>query len=190
MIDKNRQIVHMDLDSFFVSVEELMDSSLKGKPVVIGGTKGRGVVSSCSYEARKYGIHSAMPMKLALRLCPDVIVRKGDMEEYSKQSQIITEIIAQETPLFEKSSIDEFYLDVSGMDKFFGCYQWSTELRKRITRETGLPISFGLARNKTVSKMGTNEAKPNGQIFIPYNETQEFLNPLPVQNSPMVGDQT
>lgn len=190
MTNQDRHIVHMDLDAFFVSVEELMDSSLKGKPVVIGSTSGRGVVSAASYAARQFGIHAAMPMKMALRLCPNVIVRRGDMEAYSQKSQIITEIIGEETPLFEKSSIDEFYLDITGMDRFFGCYQWATELRSRITKETGLPISFGLASNKTVSKMATNEAKPNGQIHIPFDVTQQFLNPLPVQRIPMVGDQT
>lgn len=187
---QNRNIVHMDLDSFFVSVEKLIDSNLEGKPVIIGGTNDRGVVSSCSYEARAFGVHSAMPMNLALRLCPHAIIRKGDHDAYAKKSTEVTQIIDEQAPLYEKSSIDEFYMDISGMDKFFGCYKWTNELKRKIIHETGLPISFGLAQNKTVSKMATNESKPDGQLQIPYQNTQAFLNPLSIQKIPMVGDQT
>jgi DNA polymerase IV len=183
-------IVHMDLDSFFVSVSCLEHPKLKGKPVLIGGTSDRGVVASCSYEARAYGVHSAMPMKLARRLCPDAIIVRGDYERYSYYSDVVTTIIEESVPLYEKSSIDEFYLDLTGMDRFFGCYKWATELRQKITRETGLPISFGMSKNKTVSKVATGEAKPNGQMQIGEGTEKTFLAPLSVSKIPMVGEKT
>ena len=186
----NRTVVHMDLDTFFVSVERLLDSSLVGKPVLIGGTSDRGVVASCSYEARAFGIHSAMPMKMARYLCPHATVIKGDHEQYSKYSHLVTDIIQESVPLYEKTSIDEFYIDMTGMDRFFGCYKVATELRQKITRETGLPISFALSGNKTVSKVGTGEAKPNGQKEIPHGTEKQFLAPLSIKKIPMVGDKT
>ncbi|MDQ3048891.1 MAG: DNA polymerase IV [Bacteroidota bacterium] len=185
-----RTIVHMDLDTFFVSVSRLQNNTLIGKPVLVGGSSDRGVVASCSYEARKFGIHSAMPMKLARRLCPEAIVIRGDYEDYSKYSGIITEIISEKAPVYEKSSIDEFYLDLTGMDKFFGCYKWASELRQKIQKETGLPISFGLSKNKTVSKVATGEAKPNGQLHIDLGTEKDFLSPLPVRKIPMIGEKT
>ena len=160
---EGRSILHMDLDAFFVSVECLRDSRLKNKPLIIGGKSDRGVVAACSYETRLFGVHSAMPMRLALQLCPDAIVISGDAEAYSMHSRVVTDIIREQAPLFEKSSIDEFYLDLTGMDKFFGCLKMASELRQRIIKETGLPISFGLSANKTVSKIATGEAKPNSQ---------------------------
>lgn len=180
----------MDLDTFFVSVSRLQNSALVGKPVLVGGSSDRGVVASCSYEARKFGIHSAMPMKLARRLCPEAIIIRGDYEQYSKYSNIITDIISESVPVYEKSSIDEFYMDLSGMDKFYGCYKWATELRQKIIRETGLPISFGLSKNKTVSKVATGEAKPNGQMQISLGTEKPFLSPLPVGKIPMIGEKT
>ena len=183
----DRAILHLDLDSFFVSVECLKNSALLGKPLLIGGTSQRGVVASCSYEARRFGIHSAMPMKLALRLCPDAIVLRGDMDSYSEYSGIVTDIIAEDAPLYEKASIDEFYLDISGMDRYFGCYQWSTELRQKVIKESGLPISFGLSVNKLVAKVGTGEAKPNGAIKIDNGTEKGFLAPLSVKKIPGVG---
>lgn len=185
-----RNIVHIDLDTFFVSVERLVNPKLIGKPVLVGGTSDRGVVASCSYEARTFGIHSAMPMKMARQLCPEAIIVKGDTGEYSKYSNIITDIIGAEVPLYEKSSIDEFYIDLTGMDRFFGSYKIATELRKKITRETNLPISFALSSNKTVSKVGTGEAKPNGQKEIPFGTEKDFLAPLSIRKIPMVGDKT
>ena len=185
-----RAILHMDLDSFFASVEVLKNSSFIGKPLIIGGISSRGVVASCSYEARKFGVHSAMPMKMALRLCPDAIVVRGDMDSYSKYSQLVTDVIADESPSYEKASIDEFYLDLSGMDRYFGCYKWSGELRNKIVRETGLPISFGLSVNKLVSKVGTGEAKPNGTKEIPSGTERGFLAPLPVSKIPGIGKET
>jgi DNA polymerase-4 len=185
-----RAILHLDLDSFFVSVERLFDKTLIGKPVIVGGTGNRGVVSSCSYEARKMGVHSAMPIVKARRLCPNGIFVKGRMNEYGKFSGIVTDIIAATAPLFEKASIDEFYLDLSGMDKFFGTYKWSTELRQKIIAETGLPISFGLAANKMLAKMATGEAKPNGQYMVEPGKEQEFLDPKLVGKIPMCGEKT
>lgn len=185
-----RTIAHFDLDCFFVSVECLRDDQLKGQPLLIGGHSDRAVVAACSYEARRYGIHSAMPMKTALRLCPHAIVRGSDPEQYTVMSKMVTEIIADQAPLYEKSSIDEFYLDLTGMDKYFGSMKWTAELRQRIMRETGLPISFGLSANKMVSKVATNEAKPNGQLEIPFGGEKGFLAPMRVEKLPMVGKET
>lgn len=185
-----RSIVHMDLDTFFVSCERLLDSRLVGKPVLIGGTSDRGVVASCSYEARKFGIHSAMPMRMAKQLCPEAIILRGDAGTYTKFSQNVTDVIKDSVPIYEKTSVDEFYIDLTGMDKFFGCHKLASELRQRIIKETGLPISFGLSLNKTVSKIATGEAKPNNEIRIPSGEEKPFLAPLSVKKIPMVGDVT
>ena len=188
--DIERSILHLDLDTFFVSVERLRNSRLVGKPVIIGGMSDRGVVSSCSYEARKYGVSSAMPMKMARNMCPDAIVIRGDHEAYSNYSNMVTEIIAERAPLYEKSSIDEHYVDITGMDRFYGCCKWSHELRQHIIKETGLPISIGLSVNKTVSKIATNEAKPNGEIEVRRDVVLPFLDPLSISKIPMVGQKT
>ena len=182
--------MHMDLDSFFVSVERLNNPKLIGKPVLVGGSGDRGVVASCSYEAREFGIHSAMPMRMAKQLCPEAIVVRGDSDQYSKFSNEVTDIIKERVPLYEKTSIDEFYIDLTGMDKFFGCYKLASELRQRIIKETHLPISFALSTNKTVAKVGTGEAKPNGQKEIPFGTEKSFLAPLRINKIPMVGDKT
>ena len=186
----DRAILHLDLDAFFVSVECLRNDNFKGKPLIIGGSSQRGVVASCSYEARKYGIRSAMPVKMALRLCPDAIVLRGDMDAYSRYSDTITEIIEGEAPLFEKASIDEFYLDLSGMDRYVGCWKWSKELREKIMYETGLPLSFGLSINKLVSKVSTSEAKPNGFLKVETGQEKDFLAPLSTSKLPSVGQAT
>ncbi len=180
----------MDMDTFFVSVERLQNSGLNGKPVIIGGVSDRGVVAGCSYEARAYGVHSAMPMKLAYHLCKDAIVIRGDMELYSKYSHLVTEIIADSAPVYEKSSIDEHYIDITGMDRFFGCQKWAHELRQKIIRETGLPVSCGLSANKTVSKIAAGEAKPNGEKQVEAPFIKPFLSPLPIRKMPMIGPQT
>ncbi len=185
-----RAILHLDLDAFFVSVECIRNSSLAGKPVLIGGTSRRGVVASCSYEARKFGIHSAMPMRMALQRCPDAIVLRGDMETYSKYSKLITEVIESEAPAFEKASIDEFYLDLTGMDRYIGCFQWAKELRQKVMKNSGLPISFGLSVNKLVSKVSTGEAKPNGVLQIDAGTERNFLAPLSISKLPSVGKAT
>jgi DNA polymerase-4 len=183
-----RKIIHCDLDSFFVSVERLLNTSLQGRPVLIGGSSDRGVVASCSYEARRFGVHSAMPMKLALRLCPEAVVVRGDHDIYSRYSTMVTEIIESCTPLVEKASIDEHYLDISGMDRYFGCWKWAKELRQKIIKDTGLPISFGLSSNKTVSKIATGEAKPCGELQVQGGHERGFLAPLSIRKIPMVGE--
>jgi DNA polymerase-4 len=186
----SRNIIHLDLDTFFVSVERLINPKLIGKPVLVGGTSDRGVVASCSYEARKFGVRSAMPMKAALRLCSDAIVVRGDYEAYSKYSHLVTDVIRDKVPLFEKSSIDEFYIDMTGMEKFFGCSKFSRELKQFIIKETGLPISYALSSNKLVSKVATNEVKPNGQLEIPFGNERSYLAPLKIDRLPGVGDKT
>jgi DNA polymerase-4 len=188
--DPNRFIAHFDLDAFFVSVEIKKNNALSGIPLLIGGNSDRAVVAACSYEARKFGIHSAMPMKLAKRLCPEAKIISGDMESYSEASNEVTELIAKSVPVYEKASIDEFYIDLTGMDRYFGCAKYVTELRQTIIKEAKLPISFGLSSNKLVSKVATNEAKPNGQLQIPFGNERLFLAPLRVEKLPMVGEQT
>lgn len=183
-------IAHFDLDAFFVSVELLKNPSLKGKPLIVGGDGQRGIVAACSYEARKFGIQSAMPALTARRLCPEAIFIRGSYEDYSRHSRWVTSIIAEAVPDFEKASIDEFYCDLSGMDRFFGISQYAQELRHRIMKETGLPISCGLSTNKMVSKMATNEAKPNGFLEVPRGRETDFLWPLTVDKIPGVGAQT
>lgn len=185
----NRIIAHFDLDSFFVSVELLSDPSLKGKPVIVGGRE-RGVVSACSYEARAFGVESGMPSSKARQLCPQAIVLSGHRSEYSKYSRWVTQIIADKAPLFEKASIDEFYLDLTGMGRFFDPLQWTIELRKQIMDETKLPISFGLSTNKMMAKIATNKAKPNGYLQVAAGKEMEFLAPLPVSDIPGVGGHT
>ncbi len=183
-----RHIAHLDLDTFFVSVERKLNSKLNGMPVIIGGSSDRGVVAACSYETRLFGVHSAMPMRTALRLCPQAIMVRGDYDAYSTHSAMVTEILTQAAPLVEKASIDEHYLDLTGMDKYFNCYKWAQELRDKVIKETGLPISFGLSVNKTVSKIATGEAKPNGRLNILYGNEKSFLAPLPSKKIPGVGD--
>ncbi|MBT8283054.1 MAG: DNA polymerase IV [Muriicola sp.] len=185
-----KTILHLDLDTFFVSVERLINSELKNKPLLVGGTSDRGVVAACSYETRGFGVHSGMPMKMARELCPEAVVIRGNAGTYSKHSDLVTDIIKEKVPVFEKSSIDEFYADLSGMDRFFGCYQYASELRRSIMNETGLPISFGLSVNKVVSKVATNEAKPNNQLKIDFGYEKRFLAPLSIKKIPMVGDKT
>lgn len=189
MANVKHHIAHFDLDSFFVSVEIRNDPKLKGKPVAVGGYE-RGVVAACSYEARKFGIHSAMPMKKALQLCPQLIVTNASRDQYSKYSRWVTDIIAAKVPLFEKASIDEFYIDLTGMDKFFGVSKYAQELRQHIIAETGLPISCGLSSARFISKMATNEAKPNGFLEIPHGKEIEFLWPLGIEKINGVGKQT
>ncbi len=186
----DRNIIHLDLDAFFVAVECKKEPKLKGKPLIVGGSSRRGVVAACSYEARRFGVHSAMPMYLAMQLCPDAMVISGDMESYSQHSHLVTSIIADSSPTFEKSSIDEFYIDASGMDKFFGAFKWAVELRKKIMQESRLPISLGMSVNKLVSKVATGEFKPNAEKYIPAGTEQDFLAPLSVEKIPMIGKQT
>ncbi|KYP14418.1 DNA polymerase IV [Flavihumibacter sp. CACIAM 22H1] len=185
-----RRIAHFDLDAFFVSVECLLNPELRGKPLVVGGKGDRSVVAACSYEARKFGIHSAMPMRKAEELCPQLTIVQGTRTAYSHYSRIITDLIAGAAPVFEKASIDEFYIDLTGMDRYFNPLQWTIELRQKIMDSTGLPISFGLAPNKMLAKMATNEAKPNGWMQLEPSQVQDFLDPLRVDKIPGVGDHT
>ena len=189
ILTPDRHIAHFDMDTFFVSVECLKNSKLKGKPLIVGGGE-RGVVTSCSYETRKFQVHSGMSMKMAKRLCPEAIIIKGDFESYSKYSRLVTEIVKDSVPLFEKASIDEFYIDLTGMDKYFGCHSFSNDLQKKISKESGLPVSYGLASNKLVSKVATDEGKPNGQLEIPFGAEKSFLAPLKVSKIPGIGKQT
>jgi len=186
----NRSIVHFDLDAFFVNVEYLRNARLRGKPIAVGGYSDRGVITSCSYEARKFGVHAAMPTRLAKRLCPELLIIRGDMESYSRFSNLVTEIIRDEVPVFEKSSIDEFYIDMTGMEKFFGTVRFIQHLRMKIIKESGLSISHALATNKLISKVATNECKPNGQLEVKPGNEQSFLAPLPIDRLPMVGNKT
>jgi DNA polymerase-4 len=185
-----RCIVHFDLDTFFVSVETLKDHSLKGKPVAVGGEGDRAVVSSCSYEARQFGLHSGMSMKIARRLCPQLIVRRGDYDSYSEKSAEVTAIIKDQIPVVEKASIDEHYLDLTGFDKYFGSYKYTMELCSRITKETRLPISFGMSVNKLVSKVATTVSKPLGRKQVELGTERRFFSPLPVKKIPGVGRET
>jgi DNA polymerase IV len=182
--------MHIDLDSFFVSVERLDDPSLIGKAIIIGGNAQRGVVASCSYEARKFGVHSGMSSKEAFKLCPHAISVRGNHARYSEESRRVTKIIDDMVPLYQKASVDEFYIDLTGTDRFFDPYQLATNVRKRIIEETKLPISFGLASGRTIAKMATNKAKPNGQLFVPHGREMEFLAPLPIQAIPGLGEST
>lgn len=186
----DRNIIHLDLDAFFVAVERKNNRKLEGMPLIVGGSSRRGVVAACSYEARRFGVHSAMPMYLALQLCPDAKVISGDMEAYSRESHNITNIIAESAPMFEKSSIDEFYIDASGMDKYFGAFKWAVELQNKIVKESKLPISMCMSVNKLVSKVATGEKKPNAQALIPAGSEQGFLSPLSIEKIPMIGKQT
>jgi DNA polymerase-4 len=185
-----RNIIHLDLDAFFVAVERKNNPKLNGRPLIVGGSSRRGVVAACSYEARKFGVHSAMPMYLAMQLCPDATVISGDAEAYSQHSHLVTEVIAEQAPLFEKASIDEFYIDASGMDRYFGAFRWAAELRQKIMRESRLPISMGMSVNKLVSKVATGEFKPNAEKLIPAGTEKAFLAPLSVDKIPMIGKQT
>ncbi len=187
---EQRTIMHLDLDAFFCSVEVLNNQELRGKPLVIGGSSDRGVVASASYEARKYGVRAAMPMRLARQLCPEAQVLSGDMEKYTYYSDLVTEIIAERAPLYEKASIDEFYLDLTGMDKYIGNLKWSSELKTRIVQETGLSLTYALSVNKLVSKMASNEVKPQGVEWVAAGRVKGYLEPLNVQKIPGVGSQT
>lgn len=190
MSNFQRHIIHLDLDAFFVSVEYLKDASLKGIPLAVGGTSDRGVVASCSYEARKFGVRSAMSVRQAKKLCPQIRMIKGDMDSYASFSRLVTDIIKNEVPVFEKSSIDEFYIDLTGMDKYFGCSVFAGSLISKICKESGLPVSYALASNKLISKVATNEVKPKGSIEIPYGEEKKYLAPLPIEKLPMLGAKT
>jgi DNA polymerase-4 len=188
-MEPQRIIAHLDLDTFFVSVELLNHPEHVGKPCFVGG-RDRGVVTSASYEARKFGVRSGMPSRKALQLCPQAIVLNFSRGEYSRYSRWVTQIIAEKAPLFEKASVDEFYIDLTGMQKFFNPLQWTIDLRAQIMEETKLPISFGMASNKMMAKIATDEAKPNGYLQVPFGKEKEFLAPMKVSKIPGVGEHT
>ncbi|MCA5005861.1 DNA polymerase IV [Sphingobacterium bovistauri] len=188
--DTKRFVAHLDLDTFFVSVERLKNSQFVGKPLIVGGLSDRGVVAACSYETRKFGVHSAMPMKLALRLCPHAIVVRGDSDSYSYYSRLVTDVVADTVPVMEKASIDEFYVDLTGVDRFFGCSQFMIELKNRIRKESGLPISYALASNKLISKVATDDAKPDGRKEIEHGLEKSYLAPLKIERMPGIGQKT
>ncbi|HLS37982.1 MAG TPA: DNA polymerase IV [Sphingobacterium bovisgrunnientis] len=188
--DTKRFVAHLDLDTFFVSVERLKNREFVGKPLIVGGLSDRGVVAACSYETRKFGVHSAMPMKLALRLCPHAIVVRGDTDSYSYYSRLVTDVVSDTVPVMEKASIDEFYVDLTGVDRFFGCSQFMIELKERIRKESGLPISYALASNKLVSKVATDDAKPDGRKEIAHGLEKSYLAPLHIERMPGIGQKT
>lgn len=179
--DSATPILHVDMDAFFVSVELLKRPDLRGKPVLVGGTAGRGVVSAASYEARRYGVNSAMPMSLALQRCPNAVVLRGDYASYTEYSRRVMHLFEEVTPLVEKLSIDEAFLDVSGARRLHGSpaeIAWG--LRRRVHDETGLTCSIGVAATKFVAKVASSRAKPDGMLVVPADRTLEFLHPLPV----------
>ncbi len=190
MLTYDRHIAHLDMDDFYVSVERLRNAKLAGRPVLIGGNGDRGIVAACSSEAAKFGIYPSLPMRTALRLCKYATVVKADYEEYSKQSKLITEVIRDSVPLVEKSAMDQFYIDLTGMDKFFGCVKFTGELKKKVLRESGLASTYGLASNKMVSKVAAGQVSPNGQLEIPFGNEKGFLAPLSVVKIPGVGKET
>lgn len=183
-------LFHLDLDAFFISVERILDPSLEGKPVIVGGDpKGRGVVAACSYEAREYGIHSAMPIRKAYQLCPDGIYIRGHYEEYVRFSRIVRKILEKYFPAVEQASIDEFYLDFSGCERIYGHpYFFASRIQVEIKHKAELPCSIGIASNKFVAKVASDYAKPGGITFVVPGQEAEFLSPLPVEAMPGVGD--
>jgi len=189
---QEKAIFHLDLDAFFVSVERLLDPSLEGKPVIVGADpNGRGVVAACSYEARKYGLHSAMPIRQAYKLCPHGIYIHGHHGEYSKFSKAVRGILEQYAPMLEQASIDEFYMDFTGTKSMYGPYiMLASRIQKEVWNTLGLPCSIGIATNKTLAKIGSDCMKPKGITYIMPGMEKEFLAPMPVETIPGVGKVT
>jgi DNA polymerase-4 len=188
-----RTIFHLDLDTFFVSVERILDPSLKGKPVIVGGDPkfGRGVVAACSYEAREYGLHSAMPIRTAYRLCPHGVYIHGSHNEYSYFSKAVKNILKQYAPVIEKASIDEFYMDFTGCRNVYGSlFAFAAFLQNEIREKLSLPCSIGIGSNKTIAKIGSDCMKPQGITYIMPGMEKEFLTPMPVETIPGVGKVT
>lgn len=185
-----RTIFHLDLDAFFVSVERILDPGLNGKPVIVGGDPkyGRGVVAACSYEARAFGLHSAMPIRTAYKLCPHGIYLHGHGDEYTRFSKSVKNILEQYAPLIEQASIDEFYLDMTGTRKMYGSmFAFATKLQREIWDKLALPCSIGIGSNKTVAKIGSDCMKPKGITYIIPGMEEQFLAPMPVETIPGVG---
>ncbi|MFO8090602.1 MAG: DNA polymerase IV [Desulfatiglandaceae bacterium] len=183
-----RVIIHLDMDAFYPSVEVLDNPDLRGKPVVVGGSRARGVVSSASYEARKYGLHSAQPMATAMRLCPHAVFLRGRMSRYREISGRVFEIFQRFTPLVEKLSIDEAFLDVTGCERLFGSpEEIARKIKDAVLREIGLTASAGVAPSKFVAKIASDLEKPDGLTVVPEEKVREFLDPLPVSRMWGVG---
>lgn len=190
--DASASILHVDMDAFFVSVELLERPELRGKPVVVGGRPDqRGVVTAASYEARKYGIQSAMPLRTAGRLCPHAIFLDGHHAKYTLWSDRVASILAQFSPIVEMVSIDEAYLDLAGTERLHGPpLAAADQLLRTITRETGLPCSGGLASTRLVAKVASDQGKPRGLVWVPPGREAQFLAPLPVRKIPGIGKVT
>lgn len=185
-----RTIFHLDLDAFFVSVERILDPKLNGKPVIVGGDPkyGRGVVAACSYEARQFGLQSAMPIRTAYKLCPHGIYMHGHGDEYTRFSKAVKNILEQYAPLTEQASIDEFYLDMTGTQRMYGSmFAFASRIQKEIWDKLQLPCSIGIGSNKTVAKIGSDCMKPTGITYILPGMEKEFLAPMPVETIPGVG---
>lgn len=185
-----RLIFHLDLDAFFVSVERILDPKLKGKPVIVGGDPkyGRGVVAACSYEARRYGLHSAMPIRTAYRLCPHGIYIHGNFDEYVRFSDAVENLLSKYAPKVEPASIDEFYLDMTGCQKIYGSmFSFASFIQKEIWIRLSLPCSIGIGSNKTIAKIASDCMKPTGITYVLPGMEKEFLSPMPVETIPGVG---
>jgi DNA polymerase-4 len=185
-----RTIFHLDLDAFFVSVERILDPTLNDRPVIVGGNPkyGRGVVAACSYEARQFGLHSAMPIRTAYKLCPQGIYIYGHSDEYNRFSKIVKNILEQYVPLIEQASIDEFYLDLTGTKMIYGSmFAFASHIQNEIWVKLGLPCSIGIGSNKIIAKIGSDCMKPTGITYIIPGMEKEFLAPLPVEAIPGVG---
>lgn len=183
-----RTIFHADLDAFFVAVERVLDPSLIGKPVIVGGLGNRGVVATASYEARKFGVHSAQPMAIARRRCPQAVYLRGNREKYSEFSGRFFEILEDFTPAVVGVSIDEAYLDMTGSERLFGePVEVAEEIRRRTREEVGITVSIGIGPNKLVAKMASEEAKPDGVFQVLLENVEEFMKPQPVRALPGIG---
>ncbi len=188
---QSKHIIHLDMDAFYPSVEVLDNPALKGKPVMVGGSKERGVVSSASYEARKFGIHSAQPIAKAKRLCPGGIFLPVRMSRYQEISNQIFEIYLRFTPLVEPLSIDEAFLDVTGSIRLFGQSEnIAKKIKQIILIKTGLTVSAGVAPSKFVAKIASDIDKPDGLTVVPPNGVRDFLDPLPIKKMWGVGKVT
>lgn len=185
-----RLILHLDLDAFFVSVERILNPKLKGKPVIVGGDPkyGRGVVAACSYEARQYGLHSAMPIRTAYRLCPNGIYIHGHFDEYVRFSDAVENILKKYSPIVEQASIDEFYLDMTGCQKIYGSmFSFASFIQKEIWVRLSLPCSIGIGSNKTIAKIASDCMKPTGITYVLPGMEKHFLSPMPIEAIPGVG---